>query len=109
PAFVCLRADALSDVAALTLLVLSAQFATRLVEKNETRSAFLAGLFGGLGYLFRPETVQFAALAGLVLLGRTVCGRSGERRRAFLLALLVMVPVALCCAPYLFLRGSLLT
>jgi hypothetical protein len=111
PALVCQRVEALSDAPALALLALAAWFAVRLVSSGtpKVRAALLCGLFGGLGYLFRPEAVQVALLTGIVLLGCFVFGPTGKRRRFLLPGLVLALPVVLCCGSYMFLRGAVLT
>jgi 4-amino-4-deoxy-L-arabinose transferase-like glycosyltransferase len=106
PVFLQIRADVLSDDTALALLVLSGYFACRLVEGGGLRDGIACGTCGGLAYLVRPEAAQLAVVAAALLALRML----RERRRDSVLSFAaVVVPLLLLCAPYMFLRGSVMT
>jgi hypothetical protein len=107
PAFLIARVDALSDVVALSMLVLSGWFASRLLEAGTARDALGCGSAGGLAYLVRPEAIQIAVLTAVFLVFRLARGR--DRRSNVICLCALGLPLLLCCGSYMFLRGSLLT
>jgi hypothetical protein len=109
PGFAPLRADVMSDPAGLALLCRSAAAAVRCLDRGSARQAAWAGLFGGLGYLVRPEEFQAAALLGGVLLWRAAAGGPGGRGRAMRCLLALAVPAAALMLPYMAIKGSPLT
>ncbi len=104
PGLLVARADVLSDTPALMLLVLSAFYAVRLVQEEHWRDAVLCGVCGGLGYLIRPEAIQIVPCTfGLLVI------RGMTHHKALFLAMLVGASAAICCGPYMAVRGSVFT
>lgn len=100
--------DALSDPAALALLVWSTIALFPAINDRSTRAALGCGLCAGVGYLVRPEAAQVAALGFVYLVGK---GVMTPRDRWIWLrqAVFLAFAFAALAAPYIALKGSLLT
>lgn len=108
PRFLQIRADVLSDGPGLAFMILSGCFACRLLEGGRIRDALACGVCGAIAYLFRPESMQLAVAAAGMLALRLARVPAARRETALQLSALVL-PLVLVCAPYMFVRGSVLT
>jgi hypothetical protein len=107
--FVQTYCDVLSDIPGLACLVISTLFAARLLEGGNWSDALCCGVFAGVGYLIRPEEVQVAMLATLVLLVRFACGTPDTRSHTLINMVSILAPILALCAPYVLIKGSILT
>lgn len=109
PTMMRITSDGLSDAPAVAFLVLSAVFYGRLLRHGRVVDALFGSLCAGLGYLMRPEALQLALAVFALLLLQGLVGWSRPRWQTARLVFAVIVPVIICCFPYVYLKGTPLT
>jgi hypothetical protein len=103
-----LMGDGLSEPLFLLLAATALLGAARGLRTGAAVWFAVAGLFGGLAYLTRPEGLLLVAAAGLVLLALTLLGRWRGGGRHFLLCGAAMTAALLAVAlPYMLTIGGL--
>lgn len=109
PPIIRIGADALSDAPAAAFMLLSAIFYSRSLRAHRSRDMLLGSFFAGLGYLIRPEAIQLALGAGVLLVALLI----GELRRFSIRPAIsfvaLVLPLALLVIPYTMIKGSALT
>jgi 4-amino-4-deoxy-L-arabinose transferase-like glycosyltransferase len=99
PLLVALSTSTYSECLYATLLFSELCFGLLWQQCKKSRDAILAGFFGGLAYLTRPEALAYPLVLMVVILISTVIRRE-NRKQALLQTVCMLICVAALASPY---------